>query len=312
MKKVITEHTEINNRHFYFEVVRHVKRTPSAPRLAMVCYMTNDLGRDLTGVCIESIRRFTPSLYELWVFDNGSRPKYIRWLQAQKDINLILNKTNPATDSPTSFLDKIDINRKRFDTQLTDGSVANGVGLEIVSRVIDPDSKYLFVMHNDVLAAKTGWLEFLLSKLDSKVRGAAVYCDPTRVGAMHVSGLLLDFQLFRPLQMSFMPNLPIYDVGDLITIKLRENEYSYYECRNTFIDSQLVSLIDEANPIRGLYSDRAFDDAGNVIYMHLGRGTPKSTGDYKTPGKTTASDWIRFANEILFQDSKYKKSLARK
>ena len=37
--------------------------------------------------------------------------------------------------------------------------------------------------------------------------------------------------------------------------------------------------------------DRSIDDDGNVIFMHLGRGIPKSDGTYWKNGKTTVLGW---------------------
>jgi len=197
------------------------------------------------------------------------------------------------------MLEKLCMKRKKHTEQLSFGSYANAVGLELAAKLIDPETHYMFVMHNDVLVCRTGWLSFLLSKLGGQVRGAAVSQSPARVKVMHVSGFLFDFRLFNTLKMNFLPNMPHYDVGDLVSIRLRESGYEHYVCRNTFNHPQTCELIPPTHPLREMYCDRVFDDDGNMIYLHLGRGTPKAIGNYSKAGKTYPEQWIRYADSYL-------------
>jgi hypothetical protein len=169
------------------------------------------------------------------------------------------------------------------------------LALEIAAHFVETD--YVFVMHNDVLVLP-GWLEFLCSKLNERVRGVAVSCDPARMHAMHQSGFLFDFTLFHSLRMSFLPKVPDYDAGDLVTLRLREAGYKCVICRNTFNDPEAVESI-PAPVLKAMYCDRIFDDEGRVIYLHLGRGTPKSTGTYQQPGKTGVEQWLRYARDYV-------------
>jgi hypothetical protein len=57
----------------------------------------------------------------------------------------------------------------------------------------------------------------------------------------------------------------------------------------------LVERISASSPLRHLHVDRSFDDDGNVIFLHLGRGVRKSSGDYSRG--TTPEEWIGFAEE---------------
>lgn len=256
----------------------------------MVCYLTSKWAFRVTQVAVQSIQMFTNQPHEIWLIDNGSRKSLLNKLQKIPGINLIINNTDPV---------HILKNSPKAISQLEIGSMANGVGLELVTRIIHPESPYLFVMHNDILAVQDGWLKYLLSKLTNKTRGAAVVSDPSRVRAMHVSGLLIDFQLYRQLGMTFWPNLPEYDVGDDISLKLRENNYDYFVCKNTFLNPDLEAQIPPDIPLLNLYSDRAFDDQGHVIFMHMGRGTQKSAGLYNKPGKTYPKEWVRLAMNYL-------------
>ncbi|MEJ2147961.1 MAG: hypothetical protein P8Z40_00625 [Chloroflexota bacterium] len=80
---------------------------------------------------------------------------------------------------------------------------------------------------------------------------------------------------------------------------LREHGYGEFACRNTHTEPELVSWIPADEPLRHLHADRAFDDERNVIFTHLGRGTPKSLGAYDKPGKTYPKQWLAYAEEYV-------------
>mgnify|MGYP000352617990 CR=1 FL=1 len=79
-----------------------------------------------------------------------------------------------------------DVIRVRADQQMKVGSYANAIGLELGAQAIDPATRQLFVMHNDVLALRDNWLPYLQSKLTGQVRAAAVLHDTARrrIGAL--------------------------------------------------------------------------------------------------------------------------------
>jgi hypothetical protein len=221
------------------------------------------------------------------------------WLSGQPGINIILNRTTPYREGKCTSRRQRRLAKEDSGLQMKTGSYANAVGLELASKVIATRTRYMFVMHNDILVCRSGWLIFLLSKLNYRVRGATVSYDPSRIHAMHASGFLFDFSLFKKLKMNFMPNIPEYDVGDLVTIRLREAGYDYYICKNTFNHPESVDLIDIHNPLHDMYCDRVFDNDGKVIYLHLGRGTPKAAKAYDKSGKTYPEQWVNYADKYL-------------
>ena len=276
------------------EVFRRREAAPNA--ISIIQPSHNALA--LTRLAIETIRRWTTVPYALWIVDNFSDQAVVDYLLAQPDINLILNRT-PIGGWTWKHWRGVSIPyppRRDGWTRISGGgSFCNGLALELAAQCID--TRYAFVMHNDVLVLP-GWLEFLRSKMSERVRGVAVSSDPTRVHAMHQSGFLFDCTLFKPLRMSFLPDLPMYDAGDLVTIRLREAGYAYAVCRNTFNQPETVAWIREET-LRAMYCDRVFNDDGEVIYLHLGRGTPKTVGTYQKPGKTSAEEWIRYGQRLL-------------
>ena len=154
-------------------------------------------------------------------------------------------------------------------------------------------------LHMDVMACREGWLSFLLSKLGPKIRAAGVRMDKTRTpeGVLHVLGFVVDFHAFRALGVDFFPALPRWDVGDRVTIELRKAGYGVFACENTVWEPDLVEKIPHASELRTLHVDRAFDDDGNLIFLHLGRGLRKSDGEHSKG--TTVEEWLRVAHETL-------------
>ena len=178
------------------------------------------------------------------------------------------------------------------------GSYANAVALEIAAQLIEDDCEILMPMHMDVMPCRTGWLRFLRSKLDGRVRAAGVRMDRSRTpdGVLHVLGYLVDFQLFRRLGLDFFPDLPQLDVGDRVTVALRQAGYDVFACPNTLWQPELAERLPAGSPFRELSVDRSLDDDGNVIFLHLGRGVRKSTGEHQKG--TTTDEWLRFGNAL--------------
>ena len=286
---------------YHVEVIRRRRESPSAPRLITVCYNPTAIGVEVTRVGVESILRHTPGRYELWVVDNASPPELSAWLRSIEGVNVVLNHTPPVPPDKRGWRARLGLRRIRPQEQMSFGSYANAVGLELGAWAIEPDVEQVFVMHNDVLALRDNWLSYLQSKLSQQVRAASMVQDTAegRIRALHVSGLLFDFTLFHELGMSFYPQPPRLDVGDRISAVLRAHGYGEFVCRNTFNEPELVEWIPEDDPLRRIHADRAFDDDRNVIFAHLGRGTPKATGHYKKPGKTYPEEWVRFAREVV-------------
>jgi hypothetical protein len=285
----------IDGRDYLAEVDRRVELPIEAPRIIVVSHQPNRTAMELLRVCIQAVQYFTPEPHELWIVDNNSPRENLEWLQKWPDINLVQNRTEPLPPEARQAGSKDVVST----TQQTWGSYANAVGLELAVRLIDPRTHYLMSMHMDALPCRVGWLSFLKSKLCNGVGAAGVRMDKTRIaeGVLHVLGYMVDFRLFRELNLDFFPELPDLDVGDKVTIRLRQAGYKVFVCPNTVWEAQLAEAIPPSSPLRDLHVDRSFDDDGNLIFLHLGRGVRKSTGEHKK-GPSTA-DWIRIAREHL-------------
>jgi hypothetical protein len=274
----------IDGRTYRTSVMRASRAGPAETALVIASHNA----RELTRVALESIRAYAVGDHEIWVVDNASDDGTVDLLTRQEDVNVILNRT-PAWTSRSPL--------RRWKLRRGNASYSNAIALELAARHVR--SRYMFVMHNDVLVCDPNWLPFTLSRIDDQVRGVAMSTDRTRVHAMHASGFLFDFSLFGPLRMSFLPDLPAYDVGDGITLALRRAGFATYSCANTFDRPETIERIPPSDPLRAMYCDRAFDDRGHVIFAHLGRGTVKTAGEYTRSGKTYPPEWVRYAETVL-------------
>ncbi len=70
-----------------------------------------------------------------------------------------------------------------------------------------------------------------------------------------------------------------------------------FACRNTVWEPELVDLLPCDSPFRNFHVDRAFDDEGNVIFLHLGRGVRRASGEHRKG--VSAEEWVNFVSEYL-------------
>jgi hypothetical protein len=286
----------IDGREYELQVKHEVNLSASAPRLVIVAYQPNRLASALLQVCIQAVQKFTPEAHEIWVVDNHSPQKFNRWLDGISGVNVIWNLTEPLPRENRGMWHLL--TKRQSDT----GSYANAIALEIAARLVPADSTQLMSLHMDTMPCRLGWLSFLQSKLNERTPAAGVRMDKVRSaeGYLHVLGLLFDFQRFCKLGLNFMPELPALDVGDRISREFRKAGYQLFACRNTLWDPALVQQIPPSSPFYHLPVDRSFDDQGEVIFLHLGRGIRQTTGQHQ--GHLSVPDWVQFAREHLLAE----------
>lgn len=289
---------------YNIEVLRQQMAPPTAPKLITVCYNTTESGVLVTKACVDAVLKMTPEPFELWVVDNASPAEHSQWLRETPGINVIINQTPPIPKQKQSRLARMGLKRVDADAQMKVGSYANAIGLELGVHFIDDATEHVFVMHNDVLPLQPYWLSFLQSKLTKQVRAIGMLRDkhPERIEALHVSGLLFDYQLFRQLDVDFFPQLPRLDVGDRITEAFEEAGYITEHCRNTYNEPESEAWLPD-NKWRDKLPHVAwsFDDNQVPIYVHLARGTPKSKGTYWKEGRATPEAFVAFAHEVVLR-----------
>lgn len=235
-------------------------------------------GVEITDLAVKCIKKYTNTPYKLWIVDNFSNNKTLRYLKDIPNVNLISNKTKVGT-----FF-------KPWYRIPYGGSLCNAIALEIAAKEIT--GKYMFVMHNDCVPIHSEWLNFLKIKLKNKVKIAGFSQDKTRVLAVHQSGFLFDFELYNKLELTFMHNMPIWDVGDYITIGLENNGYEKFVCESKFNNPHTIDyLIDKPNFLQRRL-DIAFNDVSEPLYLHLGRGARFMRELFKKKTHLSKKEWI--------------------
>lgn len=250
---------------------------PIVPRLVIPSKLLNGKSVELLRLCIQTIRKYTKQ-YELWIVDNNSPEEYVSQFLDLQDINFVLIKTNI----------------------LGGGSYENAVALEIAAELIAKDTKYLMTLHQDIVVCKDGWLEDMTSRIKGNVKAVGVREDKVRVkeGILHVLGYVIDFQLFKELQLTFKPELPNFDVGDRVIYDFKEKGFEYFAYANTIWNAELVNKMPASSPFKKINVDRAIDDEDDVFFMHLGRGVLKSQGQIANEDKGIDL-WIKFVNKYI-------------
>ena len=84
----------------------------------------------------------------------------------------------------------------------------------------------------------------------------------------------------------------------------RNNNLQDYVFNNTRNNPDLFEICNE--PFRSLGKDcgvdRILNKNNEVIFIHLGRGAPKSVGRYRKKGKLSYKDWVKFVKEKILKE----------
>ena len=177
------------------------------------------------------------------------------------------------------------------------GSFANANGLH---KGLDSSSgDFVFLCHNDVMAVNNDWMKFLFDKIDKGGYSVVGFRrDPGRINAIHASGILAERKLSKSLSLYPVGNGSYMDVTDSLTKYCVDNGLNHYSCRNTFKLTSLES--DLKYPFGDLQNiDRAVSDDGVVLYLHMGRGTPKTHKTYQKPNRIGVKEWIELGGSLL-------------
>ena len=172
-------------------------------------------------------------------------------------------------------------------------SEANSAGIEMGKSHVDTD--YTFVCHSDTCITSSTFFTDFFDKVDEGFDLVGTYVDqhPERIKALHVSGLMIKSSLLREINSSPQGSgIGRLDVGDAYTKYFRDNNKKYFSFRNTHEKPSLFAKTNE--PFRSWGRDcgvcRCMGETGDVIFLHLGRGTPKHQKTYQKSGKKTYSE----------------------
>jgi len=236
--------------------------------------------RDLLLTCLRSFKKFEPSNeLQYIIVENSSDTSY-------KDEALAI-----FGDSRTTWINNA--------TKL-DGSEANAEAIDIAVRQLG-SSKWVFICHVDVCVTSHSFFPALKEKAQNNELVGTVI-DPARINAVHVSGLLCSVRIAS--EINFAPRYEngkqVMDAGDELTEYCNKNAMRFYCFRNTFNTPSFIGTLPEK--YAQLHVDRCLDDNGNVMFMHLGRGIPKTNKTYNKPGRVSLEEWVDFCDREILHD----------
>lgn len=230
----------------------------------------------LTYICVSSFEKFKPYNVEVYyvVVENSEQDDY---------------KEN---------IEKISPNVKWLNnhTELK-GSHANAEALVIGLDKVQ--TKLSFLCHCDTCVTGQLFFEEMFKKIEGGYRMVGTGLDNTRIKACHISGVLVETDIAKSVEMFpiYVNGQMIMDVGDDITKYCRDNDIKNCCFQNTFNSFDENKLADHR--YKGFRVNRSVNENGDVLFMHLGRGIPKSQGTYKKEGKVYFEDWVKFCNEVI-------------
>jgi len=234
--------------------------------------------RDLLLTCMRSFEKFAP--------DRAVKLRYI----------VVENSDD------TSYKDEV---LERFPnatwinnlTKLR-GSEANAVGVEVALKEID--ETWAFMAHIDTCVTHPMFFSVLFRKTLEECDLVGTVLDPIRINAVHISGLLTTMRLAS--KVSYYPRYDndgtmLLDVGDELTEYADRHGMRRFCFQNTFNNPELIDGLPEK--FANFNVDRSLDEEGNVMFMHLGRGTLKTRGKYSKAGKVSVEEWVEFCGDLL-------------
>ena len=176
-------------------------------------------------------------------------------------------------------------------------SEANGIG---VARGLDEiEDDFVFVAHCDTCVTSEKFFFEMLKKRNEGFKLIGTVLDPGRINAVHISGLYVDLNLLKTTDIMpvYESGKQIMDVGDTLTLRCIEENIPYFCFRNTFNDPDLSNVIDEK--FKYFHVDRCLDQNDNIIFMHLGRGIPKTQNTYSKANRVYLPEWYSFCNDLI-------------
>lgn len=233
---------------------------------------------DLTDICVRSFEKFKPSWAEnrYIVIENSKDDSY-------KDSITSISDGVVWFNNPTSLR----------------GSDANADAIKKGMEFVESD--YIFFCHCDTCVTSPNFYTDFRAKMETNSLVGTVL-DSIRIKALHISGVMAKRSDIPCKDLNYFPTYDAEgrqnkDVGDILTEYCRQKNLSYFCFENSFNDGNLK--------IPPPYSDYRIDRCiygGEVIYLHLGRGIPKTRRTYTKDGRVYIDQWINLCRGILGED----------
>jgi hypothetical protein len=312
MSNYQTKVVHLDGREYVLHVNEEKNSRTRGVHIIIPVFAINQQSLAIATICIKSVKRYSDNAATIWIVDNCSPKKSAKALSRITGVNYIRNNSS-VINRRASYFSRVKailgmVVRGDFPSlQLLDGSYANAIGIELALQSIPESAEFILTLHSDTLVTKENWLQHFLSKIDEDVRLVGYRRDTGRVQALHVGGLLVDYPLMKQLGVDFFPDLnekdrmTRYDTGDLLSVRFEQAGYRIHTLRNTFNHPESGDNLPLGNPYRDIPVDRAFDEDGDVIFMHLGRGTMMTSTRRKKSVRITSREWVDFAERYVLR-----------
>ena len=275
------------------------RRAGAEVALIISAWQPNFEASRLLRVALESMLRNTSTGVEIWVVD-GASPK-------------TSFKVSPDDYPEVSFIDILKMPRavaaehlnsysirgrvaNLLASRRVSGSFRNGFTLDegIRNAVMGQSKKpsYFMTLQMDVMFVKPGLIELLLSHFDDATAAVGVRRQRSfdkSEEILHSLGCMWKTSTFLELNESMLPSFPRFDVGEKAISEAKKKGLEIVGLPCSYSDASVESYI-LGTKFSDLTADRTLDDKNEVVFMHLGRGIPRSKGKKKTG--TTIDEWV--------------------
>jgi len=227
----------------------------------------------LTLLCIRGIEKFKGNIdVKFIVVENSDDESYKdEVLEAAENVKWITNPTKQI------------------------GSLANAEAIIVGLKEVETD--WVFLVHCDTFVFSPLFFNELSKKVEEGYKMVGTGLDQTRIKACHISGVFVQTDIAKKINMYPTDGGRTLDVGDDITRYCREYNIKHYCFRNTFNSPELINRVNDN--FRYFQVDRCLNDNNEVMFMHLGRGIPKIHKTYSKNGRVDIEGWVDFCEKII-------------
>ncbi len=272
--------------------------------LLISAYQPTKDSANLLRVALDSMLKFKSADSSIWVVDVGSPSSDFKVTPGEyPDVNFIVTDYTPISWTGTSWRRAI-LNKILLKSPPRAASYANAwtldFGVHSFSR-LDYHPKYLMTLQMDVMFVDDKLIYQMLSLFDNKTAAVGVLKQKNLskdYDILHSLGCMWNYQIYTDLELSMEIDFPKYDVGERAIVKAVKSGYCIKNFECSYSNPNIIDILPiEYQNLPGV--DRTIGIDNKVIFMHLGRGIPKSENLYWKGGKTTVLGWVKwFENNI--------------
>jgi len=256
-----------------------------ATALAISSYQPTRQSSELLRLALGSIQKFSPQAHT-YVFDVGS-PKSKWRVDPDEFPDVTFHSTSYIPKSWERTSSRYRAARKVFMMgPPRQGSIANGWTLDWAwEKLQNQGYKFFMTLQMDILLTSERTLPLLVKEAGKPGRFAAGVRRQLNLGKsepiLHSLGCMWNADVLEQLGEKFAPDFPDYDVGEKLSAAASRLGLDFYSLKS-MSEARNPDVLTHLNSLFGGRSDAAFDNNEELLFLHLGRGIPKSMRFTKT------------------------------